>query len=318
MQNTMLISYNTCGILRRENEDFYIAAIEEILSSGLEGLRVVFSSCLNGPDGRMKVQNYFGDRISYNFIDEVLPVNVTFNHTVLESVKRFGEFNCYVFWDSGCRLRNPNDLNILYNNLIETNAGMLSPVSSIDAHYAYGLKLATPGDDAKALSIMFANSDNYIVPDGRACGAHVNLIHNDLFKYYNRVCPDIFGGYCTESIFSFLCGALKKNWIITARAVVQHYQSMDGTSSGFTPTNNGHPEDYGFRIKNVLPIFKNEKAISLGLGYEECENVVVHDSSQFDSNYHCINDELKDYIRDNLFLSNELMDYTTIKGTYIE
>jgi len=41
----------------------------------------------------------------------------------------------------------------------------------------------------------------------------------------------------------------------------------------------------------------------------------MHDPSQFKNN-ECINEDLKQYIRDNLFLSKSLFDYDNINSTY--
>jgi hypothetical protein len=59
------------------------------------------------------------------------------------------------------------------------------------------------------------------------------------------------------------------------------------------------------------------KAISSGFGYEECKGILMHNKSQFDENYHCINDDLKYFIKDALFLKKEELDYDQINHEYI-
>jgi hypothetical protein len=43
----------------------------------------------------------------------------------------------------------------------------------------------------------------------------------------------------------------------------------------------------------------------------------MHNKSQFDENYHCINDDLKYFIKDALFLKKEELDYDQINHEYI-
>ena len=98
---------------------------------------------------------------------------------------------------------------------------------------------------------------------------------------------------------------------------------MDGPSCGTDPeahklrkefeVTGGY--DHAFAMPSLLHIFTNEKARKLGLGYEECQEIVVHDPSQFKDNL-CINEELKFYIKDNLYLSKDKFDYDSINAFY--
>src|SRR5687768_7374657 len=97
----MHVVFNTCGITKKENSAYYIKAIQSILDQDFDDFTVVMSSCLNSEETRSKVISEFGDKIKYNFIDYTLPVNVTFNHAVLQTVERFGEADCYTYIDSG-------------------------------------------------------------------------------------------------------------------------------------------------------------------------------------------------------------------------
>ena len=203
--------------------------------------------------------------------------------------------------------------------------GMLSAQTDIDSCYAYGLKLGGGRfgiDDKRARIEMFKDEKDYIVPVGRACAAHTQVYSSKIFDFYGRCCPDIFAGYCTESIFSFVNAALKLNWAISKDVLTHHDAGMDGPSCSTDPEKHKieNPAtgsyDHAFAMSSLLHIFTNEKAIKLGLGYEECQGIVMHDPSQYENNL-CINEELKHYIKENLYLSKDKFDYDSINASYV-
>ena len=99
--NKILVVYNTCGIKPNENSESYINSLNSILDQDTDKFDVVMSSCLNNDYTRQEVKSFFGNRIKYNFINEVHPVNVTFNHSVDTVVKYNDEYMGYMYVDSG-------------------------------------------------------------------------------------------------------------------------------------------------------------------------------------------------------------------------
>ena len=89
MKQKLLIVYNTCGILKNENVNYYIATLNSLLEQANDDHHVVISGCLHRQDVKTKIKTILGNRISYSFIDEKLPVNVTFNKTVQKAVEKF-------------------------------------------------------------------------------------------------------------------------------------------------------------------------------------------------------------------------------------
>ena len=57
--------------------------------------------------------------------------------------------------------------------------------------------------------------------------------------------------------------------------------------------------------------------VQYGMGYDESRALVVHDPDCYDENYLCVNDNLKEYCRDNLFVPKEYFDYDTINHEFI-
>ena len=134
----MLVIYNTCG-LGHENTDYYMYALNNILAQeygdGLEDYHVVLSACMNSKSCIDRIQHEFGNHISYNIVNETLPLNVTFNQSILNCIKEFGEFECYVYVDSGILFQSPGVLRKLWNEFKSGNYGMVSTRVNNDSGY---------------------------------------------------------------------------------------------------------------------------------------------------------------------------------------
>ena len=102
----LTIIFNTCGISGNENVSRYISSIHGILNQKFDDFRIVLSSCLNSKTARNLLMDEFKNRISYSFIDDVLPVNITFNKSVQSSVANFGKSEAYLYVDSGINMGN--------------------------------------------------------------------------------------------------------------------------------------------------------------------------------------------------------------------
>ena len=317
----ILVVYNTCGISGKENSSFYIHSLNSILNQEFDGFDVVISSCLNSNETRLNIFNIFKDRVKYNFINERHPVNVTFNHSVRKTIEKFGEYESYMYVDSGTTFV-PGLLSGIYERIKTGKYGMVTPQPENDTEYFSGLGVGRyRGDDEYARSILFKDGD-YIIPLGKGMGTHTNLISNELRSFYGNVYPDIFASHCTESTFSFINAALKKQWLLVKDFILPHNISMDGQSSGFNPAEwlyqKGRPTfDHPYKINSILERVLTIRSIKAGFGYEECRNILKHDPKQFDENYHCVNDDLKYFIKDALFLKKDELDYDTIDHEYI-
>lgn len=312
----ILVVYNTCGISNKENSQDYIESINSVLNQKFDSFDIAISSCKNKEETLKALKDEFKGRVIINSTQEKHPVNVTFNHTIEVCVKSFGEYEGYIYMDSGTRFPNPNLLSDLYSYLSTKKYGMITPQPENDTEYFYGLGVGRfDKDNDYAREILFKNGD-YLIPPGKAMATHTNLISNELRKFYGRVYPDIFASHCTESTFSFLNAALKKNWVLLKNHILPHKISLDGQSSGFSPYNwvmsGGKTFDHPYRIKSILERIVTQEAYECGFGYEECHKLFMHNPDQYDDNYHCKNDKLKEFIKAKLFLTKEELDYEKI------
>jgi len=307
-KNKILAVFNTCGLSGRDNTEFYKLAINNLLAQNQEGMRVIISSCMNSEEDRNSLRDTFGDKLSYNFIDETLPVNVTFNHSVREGIKSFGEFEDYLYIDSGCIFNSADDVRNLYSLHVSGSHAMTAALTDTDSGILEWFG-QYPSPD------FFSGSDK-VIPVGKTINLHVQLFSNDILQTYGNIIPDIFASYCTESTFSFLCAAIRKQFIVSKDVVVHHQISMDGPSLGFPRPE--IPWQHLFRSpRSMVDIINDPKGIEAGFGYEEITEVMLHDPEQFDENHFCKNDDLKTFIKDNIYLGKESLDYDAIDSTFI-
>lgn len=321
----ILIVYNICGA-KKDNTEGYIHFLNALSQQEFDGDKKIVVSACKPVERTIPFLKSVFPNFDYIRNDSSMPVNVTFNDAVLKSVKKYGDFDSYVYMACDAMFVHKKQLQILHDIGSGETSGLVSAQVDHDSCYAYGLKLGGGRhaiDDENARYEMFKDGKDYTVPPGRACAAHVNLYTHKMFSYYGRCTPDIFGGYCTESVFSFLVSALKLHWVISRNCLVKHYPSYDGPSSTMSqeehkiknPSNGSY--DYPFMMDTLMPIFNNDYAKSIGLGYEECQNIVNHREDQFDGNYFCKNNLLKEYIKEKLFLDKGIFDYDKIPSFYV-
>ena len=292
---------------------------------GWDKYDVVVSACLVSDNVFDRVKERFKKVcelgvLSFNRIYEKHPVNITFNHTVETVVKDKGEYQGYLYVDSGSIPTLTNIIDEMMHLIKSGKYGMITAQPSTDTEYFSGLGIGRHrGDDTYAKEIMFKDG-NYIIPVGKGMGTHVNLVSNKLRKFYGRCYPDIFASHCTESTFSFMNAALRLQWIIMKNQTVDHIVSVDGQSSGFSPMDHvmggGQTYDHPYRINSILDRVCTQEAWLLGMGYEECRGIMMHRPEEFDENQFCKNDWLKHKIKDILFLKKDELDYDNIKHSY--
>lgn len=308
----LLVVYNTCGISGRSNLNAYLKSVESILEQDLEDTEVAISSCLNQPAEMSFLQSYFSDNVSYNYIKEILPVSITFNHTVNHCVEKFGEFEGYMFVDSGISFgEDTTIIRRLYDLFSSSEYGMVAARTDDDMGFDDWFKTDMVGDS------LFSE-DHLVVPVGRAVNLHTQIFSNKLLKSYGNILPDIFAGQCMESVFGFLCAALKTRWVVHKDIILEHATGMDGPSSGFSPSLHqlqGKPRwDHMFGTEeSILDIIR--RGTPYGMGYEENKSIAVHDPSKFTDDL-SNDDKLKDYIKDNMFLKFPQFDYNNINHEF--
>lgn len=300
-ENKLLVVYNTCGISGRENVRFYLPSINNILSQKFDGFKVAVSGCMMSNLAKETLTNVFRQRVYYNWIDQTLPLNVTFNHTVRKCFEALGKFDAVLYVDSGIMFSDDYEvLQKLYSRYKSGEYAMVAAKVDNDNGYEYWSLPVRPGED-------------FVVPVGRALNLHCQLFGHELFDAYDqKIFPDVFAHDTSESVYTFMCAAINKKWCLAHDVSLQHYMSLDGASSGF-------------RNKHSL-LFNSPKSIekiceegwSVGLGYEEVRSILNHDCSWYDdAGNHRNPPVLKEFIKNNLFIPNGNSFYDSISSDFV-
>ncbi len=310
MKNKLLVVYNTCGFSGREHVDWYIECIQNILNQDFDSFKVVISSCGNTQDVKEKLLRTFKKNISYSFTNEKLTVNQTFNHAVQNCVKKFGEFEGYFYIDSGVNFGdNKNVLADSYKLFKSGPYGLVTLQTDNDTGFKewFNIDGQITGED-------------YIVPVGRACNLHAQIFSNEIFKAFgNKIIPDIFIAYCTESVFSFLAAATNQRWVIMKDLVLRHLKSIDGATCGFDHTGaKGDNKNNLFANLDIYEICKDPEAWDSGFGYEEMQGVFFHDPEKYDENGMVQDPErLRKFIESKIFLDKSVFDYEKVVHKFV-
>ena len=316
--NKLAIIFNICGI-RRENPENYVTAINTIFDQDITDSRVIISSCLNSEETLQYIADNVNGPVTINLIKERLPVNVTFNHSALKARELFGDFEGYLYIDSGIFFKSPTDISSLYKLLATRAYGMIAAQVDTDGGYFQWFDIGTGHNDHTQNHEFFADGD-FDIPVGKTVNLHCQIFSKDILDAYGYLFPDIYAGFCSESVFSFQCAALQKKFVLSKDVVVSHLKSMDGPSSGFSPAKwqlMGRPTyDHPFLVDSVVAIAN--KGRKFGFGYEECQNIVMHDSSKYDGLF-CIDSRLVDFIRQNQFIGNlGVLNYDEIDSELLQ
>tara|TARA_R110000787_G_scaffold104936_4_gene212323 strand:+ start:823 stop:1770 length:948 start_codon:yes stop_codon:yes gene_type:complete len=311
-KNRLLVVYNICGISGKDNIEYYIPAVESLLENIKDNDRVIISGCVTLPAHKDRLRKHFGNKVDYIWIDEIRTISFTFNKAVMSSVQNYGSFEGYLYVDSGCMLENPETINEMYTTFTTTDAHMVSVLTDDDS-----------GETSWFGKDLEANEKGFRVPVGKALNLHVQIFSEELRVAYGNILPDIFASYCMESIFTFLCAAIHGSWIVRTDHVVHHAWSLDGASSGFNP--------HGV-IARIMPphhhlvpeapchmetILEDPLVEKSGFGYEEVQQVKMHDPNKYTEEGYSNNEYLLPFIKDNMYLSKLSFDYDTFKGDYV-
>jgi hypothetical protein len=309
----LLTVFNICH-KDKENCDHYINSINSIFNQdlGLKGdkieNKVVISALRNTESCLRRMRETFRNNIDIVYYGELWTVNITFNKTIQEVVKRFGNFDGYIYIDSGVALTDPNAIKTMANLL---DSGLYSMIT---------IQTDTDNGLSAWLGLDLVRNQDFIMPVGRACNLHCQLFSSDIFETYGkRIMPDVFAAYCTESVFSFLNSAIHKRWVIAKDIIVHHSHGLDGGSMYFEKISPkfGTPWNNLLFGRNAFDFMNDPEAIDAGLGYEEIFSVMVHKGDMHENDVHSRAPErLKAVILKYLFSNNNELNYDNITHTY--
>jgi|SaaInlV_100m_DNA_2_1039680.scaffolds.fasta_scaffold14761_2 hypothetical protein len=300
-----LIVYNTCGI-RSDQTAQYIRSLQSIRASKTDfKFKLVMSSCLNQQPCRQVINEIFADDVSIIPIDHPYTVNITYNISCQLMINEYGAFKGYLYIDSGVDfLDNEDALDKLFSSFIDNNYGILSAQVNED----HGLHHSKGGS--------FPIVDvNYIMPLGGSVNGHVDLFSHDIYERYEKVWPDVFKAHCTESTFSFIAASVNKKQAVLKDVILTHRVAVDGASLSsprWSPENGNTWNNLLFN-RDVNDFINDSKAIKSGLGYEECQSIMMHSSEAYDNNQQSLYpEELANCIEKYFYTTSDEINYKQI------
>ena len=297
-----IVLYNVCGIRGLERIDRYLEFINHLLQQEHDSFRVVVSGCLSTSHCKRLLAERLGDKVSYNWITTRVPVGTSFNHSVLQAVKEFGPAEGYVYVDSGVDCGYPGMLAKMDERRVEGYAMVHTHVDEDTGFEWLGVRMPEDGSD-------------YVVPIGKTCNLHMQMFSHELLQAYGKLMPDIFASDTSESIFSFMCAAIKRKMLILNGPVIRHHSMMDGASSGFqrgAAMFKITPDEFTKRLDN---------GYHCGFGWEECGGKLMHDPCKYDGNGELVSEDLRlgllDFIKTKMFLQPDEYSYDEIQHEWI-
>ena len=315
MNNKVLLVYNTCG-LRGDNTEHYIKCIKTFLEQDFKDFKIILSSCKNSPECIKQLFSTFGNKISYCLTPELHTVNITFNNAVQKAVSEFGEFESYMYVDSGCWFEKKDIITKTYKCLKSGPVGIVAVQVDNDE----ALDVLDPKFKHSTDEIQIKGKD-YVIPIGKSINQHVHLFSKEIFRNCNhKIEPDVFAAHCSESVFNYIAAASGQRWVIMADEQVNHHRSIDGASSGFSH----HSHEHGNTWNNLLynrdanDFINDKEAFEVGVGYEECNNIMNHNPDAYDENGFAKHPQrLLEKVNQYFFLNDDELDYEKIKCKFI-
>ena len=318
--NKLLCIFNCCGIKGLERFDRYIRHIESCLHQDGDGWRVVVSGCCSTRSCKSVLRQKFANRVSFNWIDQVLPVFTTCNHTVDQCVQRWGAFDGYVYLDSGVDIgagpwpHEEDERSSVFNRLYDLLVTEKADSGHREVWWKNAMVAVGVDEDTgyEWWGLRPPRGEDFVIPVGRTINLHSQVFSEELRQAYGRILPDVFASDTGESIFTFMTAAIGRRFLLMGKPTVRHEHSMDGASVGFR----GKPLTFKVEMSEFRRRLDEGKP--LGFGYEECQSVLMHDPSKFDANGNATEPGLRQWIKDSMFLKPEEFDYSQVKHTFEE
>ena len=315
----ILAVYSICGLSGRENTPYYIDSVRSLLNQTVAekwgaDFQVAVSGCVTSDGTQAALQSVFHDKISYNWFEEPIPLSVTVNATVDKCVDKFGEFEGYLYIDSGISFWDPskrNDaLEIFYSAFKRHQDGLVACMPSND-------------DGCSWWGINYEPNKDFVLPVGKATNMHCQIFPESWRKAYNRILPDIFASNCMESVFSCMAAAIHIPYVMTQDIHVLHAHSMDGASMSARNKIPGVHNPMSSMFQTSGDLFMTTKTMDdrymegheYGFGFEECTEYWRHDPSKFE-NGKSLDPRLKEFVARELYLKAEEYNYADVRQTF--
>jgi hypothetical protein len=321
MDKNLLVVYNICGI-KHDNIEMWVNHLQDIVDQKYNNFTVAISGCKISESSKktlIEFKNKYKN-VVFNFTDETLPVNVTFNHTTQICSSEFGTFDGYIYVASDVKFGTDYDVLTKLSHLhFSTNSAMTYAL--VDNDHGLDGWYNECWDELNQL----LEKDHFCINIGKTGNMHVILFDKELYvKYDTKIIPDIFASHCTETTYSYLAASINKKITVHNKSVMlKHIGFADGHSVGFMDEigwNHKLAWKHFFKCKSTAEerLLSNE-AKEVGFGYVDFYGGFKHDSNLYDENENHIQPEkLFNFLKKSVYLSNEEFNYSEIKYSFIK
>jgi len=307
----------------------WIEHIDSILSQSSRDFDLVLSGCLISDESKGSLTKYIEEKkdllavdVFIDFIDELHPVNVTFNHSCIKCSKEY-KYSGYLFLSSDIKLTKEDDLERMFRFHYDNNLG----ISNFIVDNENWIPTHISKEYWEKLQIEHAD-----FPFGLSINCDCMIFDRDIFETYDRVIPDIFRSWCTEGVFPFICASLNKKYRCHDNSLVVHHaiDRREGSSSiAKTGCEKGCDDLYRSN-KTVWERLLNNEAYECGFGYAESHSNIhtysrehslkiylVHNNEAYISDYLPKDPQrLRNFLSTAIYLTSEELDYGSISHTY--
>lgn len=312
----ILAVYNCSQMGHGNQVPYYIDALRSLLRQKAgENYHIAVSGHMINEPTKNTLRELFGTHITCNYVDENVPVSVTFNDTVNKCVEHFGPFEGYLYIDSGINFWCPSN----YYDAIEKF------YAAFKRHDNAVISAAPSNDDgASWWGINYVPGEDHIFRLGSATNLHCQIFPEKWRASYGEVLPTIFASNMMESVFSIMAAAIKTKYVMTQDVSVLHLHSLDGASIGNRdPQPDRYPMSHIFQCSGQL--FRKTKTMDemyaegreFGFGAEQCKPYWLLDPTKFDNNGFALDDRLFDFLKREMYLPKEALDYSKLVTTFI-
>ena len=311
----ILVIYNICGI-KFNNLEMWSNHLQDILNQEYSNFTVAVSGCIVSDESKVELEKLKEkhNNIVFNWIEDKVPVNVTFNHTAQVCTEQLGEFDGYLYVASDVKFGSDTKviekLAYLHQN---SNSAMTYALVDND-HGLDGWYADVWSDLDKMLE-----TDHFCINIGRTANMHVILFDKIIYNTFNnKIVPDIFATHCTETTYSYITAALSKKYVVHNKTVMLgHIGFADGHSVGFIDEIRYNDSiAWKHLFKSKIPAEErllNDEAKASGFGYEAHRGLLAHDESMYDENENHVEPEkLLGFLKKAIYLSDDEFDYKTI------
>ena len=318
----ILVIYNICGI-KFNNLEMWSNHLQDILNQDYPNFTVAVSGCVVSDSSKIELEKLKTkySNVIFNWIEDILPVNVTFNHTAQVCTKQLGEFDGYLYVASDVKFG--DDIKVIEKlAYLHQNSNSALTYALVDNDHGLDAWYPEVWDNLDKL----LDTDHFCINIGKTANMHVTLFDKEIYNNFNnKIVPDIFATHCTETTYSYLAASLAKKFVVHNKNIMlSHIGFADGHSVGFIDEIKYDDKlSWKHLFKSSIPADErllSQEAKESGFGYGEWkqmlmpgETILYRDETMYDEEENHKNPQkLLSFLKKAIYLSDNEFNYNNV------